>query len=155
MTYFSVSLEVPFRLGDNAEFNQDPAFWMDGVKPFVRIDVVLLETPIPDLTTTDGIYFTSPRLADELKELSGLRERDYTLAFDDQMKELGEFGGGKVPELMCFEVTGRYGRHDFAHVNGLTDLLVSEQALAMLRHFDLGDLADIRPFRTGTCHRPR
>jgi len=146
MDCFSVSLEVPFSLGENAEFNHDPVSWVDGVKPFKQIDLVLFQLPIPDFTTTDGIYFAKPKLANELKSLSGLLECDYTLAFDEQMEELGKFKGKNIPELACFEVVGKYGTDDFSHVDGEPDLVVSERALAVLRQFDLGELAEIKPF---------
>lgn len=146
MNYYSASLEVPFGLGDDAEFNQDPASWIDGVKPFTRIDLVLFQLPIPDFTTTDGIYFATPALASELQKLRGLRTRDFTLTFDKQMEELGQFEGKSIPELVCFEVIGTFGTDDFAHLDGEPDLLVSEQALAVLQRFNLGELSEIAPF---------
>lgn len=150
MNYYSASLEVPFGLGGNAEFNQDPASWVDGVKPFTRIDLVLFQLPIPDFTTTDGVYFAVPALAAELRALRGLRERSFTLAFDEQMEELGEFAGKTIPELVCFEVTGAFGTDDFAHLDGEPDLLVSERALSVLRRFNLGGLSEIAPFSPST-----
>lgn len=150
MNYYSASLEVPFGLGDGAEFDQDPASWVDGVKPFIQIDLVLFQLPIPDFTTTDGVYFAVPPLADELRKLRGLRERSFTQTFDEQMEELGQFEGKTIPELVCFEVTGRFGIDDFAHLDGEPDLLVSEQALAVLRRFNLGELSEIAPFSSSS-----
>jgi len=54
--------------------------------------------------------------------------------------------GETIPELICFEVTGKFGVDDFAHLDGEPDLLVSEQALAVLRRFNLGELSEIAPF---------
>lgn len=148
--YFSASLEVPFNLGPAAEFDENPESCVDGVKPFTRIDLVLLQLPIPDFTTTDAVYFAVPALAEELQHLRGLRRRECTLAFDEQMKELGEFAGKSLPDLVCFDVTGTYGQDDFAHLEGETDLLVSEAGLAVLRGYNLGGLSEIAPFRPGT-----
>lgn len=138
MTYSELMLEVPFGLGDLAEFDQEPSHWIDGVKPMTIIDVVLYSSSIPDLATTDGVYFATSRLGSAMVGLTGLRRRDFTISLDDQMRELGEFDGWAMPELMCFEVTGTYGVDDFAHVEGVIGLLASERAVAILAGFDLG-----------------
>jgi hypothetical protein len=138
---------VPFGFGDNVELDHDPASLRQGRNPFRRIDLTLYELPIPDFTTTYGIYFATPPLADQLRPLRGLRERDFNLSFDPQMRELGAFEGKQLPELVCFKVTGIFGVDDFAHIEGEADLLLSERAAAVLRRFDLGQLGSIRRFR--------
>ncbi|OZD56643.1 hypothetical protein CH252_05035 [Rhodococcus sp. 06-1477-1B] len=142
MKYFAVDFDVPFEFGDAVKIDQDPASWRDGRRPSITIDLLLVQLPIPDLTTTFGIYFATPALATKLRSFSGLRERQFTLSFDPQMEELGEFEGKELPELTCFEVVGTYPEHDFAHVKGVSGLLVSEQAWAAVQQFDLGD-ADV------------
>lgn len=143
---YVVSLEVPFGFGDDVELDHDPASLRQGRKPFRRIDLTLYELPIPDFTTTYGIYFATPALADQLRPLHGLRERDFSLSFDPQMQELGAFEGKQLPELVCFDVTGTYGVDDFSHVEGHAGLLASKRAVAVLRRFDLGRLGTIRRF---------
>ena len=144
---YVVSLEVPFGFGDDVELDHDPASLRHGLKPFLRIDLTLYELPIPDFTTTYGIYFATPPLAEQLRPLRGLREREFSLSFDPQMQELGAFEGKQLPELVCFDVTGTFGVDDFSHVEGEADLLVSQRAAAALRRFDLGQLGTIRRFR--------
>lgn len=144
---YVVSLEVPFGFGDDVELDHDPASLRHGLKPFRRIDLTLYELPIPDFTTTYGIYFATPLLAEQLRLLRGLHERDFTLSFDPQMEELGAFEGKQIPELVCFDVTGTFGIDDFSHVDGEADLLVSPRAIAVLRRFDLGQLSTIRRYR--------
>lgn len=75
MKYWALTLEVPFGMGEFAEFDQDPSHWIDGVKPMSTIDLVLYTMSVPDLTTTDGIYFATPRLAQAMAHLTGLRSR--------------------------------------------------------------------------------
>ena len=144
---YVVSLEVPFGFGDDVEIDQDPASLRQGLKPFRRIDLTLYELPIPDFTTTYGLYVATPSLAEQLRSLRGLRERDFSLSFDTQMEELGAFEGKHIPELVCFDVTGAFGVDDFAHVEGRAGLIASKRAIAVLRRFDLGQLGTIRPFR--------
>lgn len=141
-----VSLEVPFDYGDDAQINQDLVARRHGRKPFLHIDLTLYELPIPDFTTTYGIYLASPALAEQLRPFSGLRERDFSLSFDPQMRELGAFDGKQLPELVCFEVTGTFGVDDFSHLEGHAGLLASKRAVAVLRRFDLGQLGTIRRF---------
>ncbi|MBB2975122.1 hypothetical protein FHX49_000663 [Microbacterium endophyticum] len=138
MKYWALTLEVPFGMGEFAEFDQDPSHWIDGVKPMSTIDLVLYTMSVPDLTTTDGIYFATPRLAQAMAHLTGLRSRAFTLSFDEQMLELGEFDDQTLPDLSCFEVVGSYGTDDFAHREGVTELLASERAMALLADFSLG-----------------
>lgn len=145
--FYVVSLEVPFGFGEDAELDHDPASLRQGRKPFRRIDLTLYELPIPDFTTTYGIYFATPHLAEQLRPFSGLHERDFTLSFDPQMEELGAFEGKQLPELVCFDVTGTFGTDDFSQLEGQAGLLTSDKAIAVLRRFDLGQLATIRRFR--------
>lgn len=145
---YAVSLEVPFGFGDDAELAHSPSSLRQGLKPFRRIDLTLHELPIPDFTTTYGIYIATRALAERLRPFSGLREREFSLSMDPQMQELGAFDGKQIPELVCFEVTGTYGVDDFSHIEAEADLLVSPRAIAVLRSFNLGPLGTIRRFRS-------
>lgn len=144
---YVVSLEVRFGFGDDVELDHDPASRRQGLKPFRRIDLTLFELPIPDFTTTYGIYFATPPLAEQLRPLRGLREREFSLSFDPQMQELGAFDCKQLPDLVCFDVTGTFGVDDFSHLEGQVGLLASARAIAAVRRFDLGQLGTIRRFR--------
>jgi len=145
MKYFQVHLEVPFNYGENVKIDQDLSHLRHDRRPFITIDLLLLELPIPDLTTTFGIYLATPKLAAQLRTFTGLRERQFTLGFDPQMEELGEFEGKELPELVCFEVTGTWPQQDFAHVRGVAGLLISENAWSTVSTYNLGD-ADVEVY---------
>jgi hypothetical protein len=112
-----------------------------------NVDLVLYALPIPDFTTISPLYFASPPLAAALSPFSGLRQRSYTLKFDEQMEELGDFEDEELPELICFEIVGTFGESDFAYVEGVPGVLVSERALKTLRQFDLG-IARVTPYES-------
>lgn len=145
MYYFRVSPEAPFGLGENAEFGDSPSASLGGRNPLLVADLVLYRLPIPDLTTITPVYLTTPALADALKDSTGLSGRPFMLAFDEQMKELGEFEGKDLPDLRCFDVTGTFGSDDFVIAEGVAGVLVSERALDVLRRFDLG-IARVVPY---------
>jgi len=140
-----VGPEAPYRLGEKASFNEDPNSWRYGSKPYITIDLVLLGLPIPDLTTSIGVYLATEALAKELIRFTGLKQRDFTLSLDEQMTGLGNFDQKQVPQLVCFEVDGGLGETDFARVKGVPRLLVSERAMQTLQQFNLGH-ARIEPF---------
>jgi len=145
VSYFQLHLEVPFDFGEDVEIDQDLSHLRHGRRPFITIDLRLIELPISNLTTTYGIYLATPKLAAELDAFTGLRERQFTLGFDSQMEELGEFEGKKLPNLVCFEVTGTYSEDDFAHVEGVPGLLISDNAWSTVSTYDLGD-ADLETY---------
>ena len=145
MRYTKIGPEAPYGLGEKASFSEDPNSWRYGSKPYVTIDLVLLGLPIPDLTTSIGVYLATEDLAKELVNLTGLRQREFTLSLDEQMADLGEFDGKNIPKLACFEVDGEIGQTDFARVKGVPRLLASERAMQTLQRFNLGE-ARIEPF---------
>jgi len=145
MRYVKVGPEAPYGLGENTSFNEDPNSWRYGSKPYITIDLILLGLPIPDLTTSIGLYLVTESLAKELAQFTGLKQREFTLSLDEQMTELGEFDEKQIPKLTCFEVDGEIGETDFARVKGVPRLLVSERAMQTLQRFNLGH-ARIEPF---------
>lgn len=86
ITYYIVSLEVPFGFGEKVELDHEHKLWHAGTVPFLRIDLVLYVLPIPDFTTSSGVYFATEALASKLERFRGLRKRNYTLKFDEQMR---------------------------------------------------------------------
>ena len=145
MNYFLLEPDVPFGLGDAAEFDQNPAAVVKGVRSFTRIDLVLWEVPAADLTTIQGVYLMSLPLASSLQGFTGLRKAPFTLSFEPQMFELGAFEGESLPGLVCFEVTGTVATADFAHAADAPGLIVTEPVLRHLEGFNL-DGCTVRPY---------
>jgi hypothetical protein len=151
---YSIESPVDTSLSDGAELDHDLAHLVNGRKRFIRVDVVLLEMPRADISRLVGIYFLNPRLFEAIKDagLTGLAQLDFSMSFDEQMLELGEFDGQELPYLVCVEVLGDVGSDDFAHVEGVVGLVVSERALGVLQNFDLTDCT-ISPYRRNRASR--
>ncbi|SDP13928.1 hypothetical protein SAMN04487788_2311 [Microbacterium testaceum StLB037] len=145
MTYTRVQLEVPFSYGDKAVIDQDPSHRRHGRKPYITIDLNVLELPVPDLSTVYGAYLATPELAAQLRQFSGLRERQFTLGLDPQAEELGQFEGKEIPELICFEAIGDFPRDDFALREKVPGLLISERAWDVIKRFNIGE-ADVEAY---------
>lgn len=139
--HYSIKAPVDTSLAEGAELDHDPVSLVNGRRRFTRVDVTLLEMPRADVSRLVGIYFLSPRLFDAVKDagLTGLAQLDFSMSFDEQMRELGEFDGQELPHLVCVEVLGNFGSHDFAHAEGVIGLIVSERALGVLHNFNLKD----------------
>ena len=138
MRYYALSPEVPGGLGERSEMIYRPGTYALVKRLHFEFGADTLGN---DLMESHPVYLVTTALADALRAstLTGFAlEADIEVTVDENVQE-GLEPDWPVPDIEWLQVSGVAGSADFGTNEPSTRLVVSEEALALLRQFKIDD----------------
>ncbi|MCR6641672.1 MAG: hypothetical protein NVV82_22445 [Sporocytophaga sp.] len=131
--FYKIDPEVPGQLGKETKYDQSIMPW-----PITKLHVIFDGWLGGDLLKISSCFIVTKALMLELEKakISGIEFENFKLEISDMFKEL--YPNKELPQFYWLKIKGEAGKDDFGKAPK-NKLIVSQNALNILNHFNLSD----------------